>query len=301
MDMFNCYPLRLLPALMLFAAPVVASDTGDAPASYGLASHDIGSSTPFLGVVPPDDNAPVETVNADGDDIANGDDEDGVTSFPTLFQNIKAYSVNVLVNNQTAGDATLYGWIDFDGNGTFDADESATSILVTSTSVTEVELLWPSLQDPGITTDFAGTTYARFRISSDPVGDAGAAGSVSDGEVEDYAVEILLDTDGDEIPNPVDLDDDNDGIPDDNDGIPDAVDGIGVDTDNDGVENALDTDSDNDSIPDQVEAGPAPGSPVDTDSDGVPDFLDQDSDNDGTPWMLSRLQAMTMVMGSPPI
>jgi hypothetical protein len=106
-----------------------------------------------------------------------------------------------------------------------------------------------------------------------------------------------VDTDKDGLPNFIDLDSDNDGIPDriegsldfdkdgkgnfidtdsDNDGIPDAIEGIG-DPDNDGNPNYLDLDSDGDGISDKLEGT------RDSDNDGVMNFLDQDSDNDGIP------------------
>jgi|GEM_PF-2249718 len=72
-------------------------------------------------------------------------------------------------------------------------------------------------------------------------------------------------------------DDDNDTI-----SNQDETNGI-IDTDADQIPDSLDTDSDNDGIPDDVEAGDADLStpPVDTDGDGLPDFRDQDSDGDG--------------------
>jgi len=85
--------------------------------------------------------------------------------------------------------------------------------------------------------------------------------------------DVLVDTDGDGIPDVDDLDDDNDGIV-------DAVEGVG-DTDGDGIPDSLDLDSDNDGITDIIEAGANPAMPVDTDGDGTPDYLDTDSDNDG--------------------
>ncbi|MCV6631115.1 MAG: gliding motility-associated C-terminal domain-containing protein [Flavobacteriaceae bacterium] len=106
------------------------------------------------------------------------------------------------------------------------------------------------------------------------------------------------DTDGDEVPDVIDIDDDNDGIL-------DTVEGD-ADTDNDGYINRLDIDADNDGIPDNVEAQSTEGyiapSGVDADKDGLddaydfgaskgltpinfdsedqPDFLDLDTDND---------------------
>ncbi|WP_285648805.1 gliding motility-associated C-terminal domain-containing protein [Allomuricauda sp. NBRC 101325] len=111
-----------------------------------------------------------------------------------------------------------------------------------------------------------------------------------------------VDTDGDGIPDHIDIDDDNDGIL-------DVVEGFTLDSDGDGIPNYLDLDSDGDGLLDNYEAQfhktfqlpsgidsdenglddayeSVPGAgegitPIDTDSDGVPDYLDMDSDNDG--------------------
>lgn len=57
----------------------------------------------------------------------------------------------------------------------------------------------------------------------------------------------------------------------------------GQDSDGDGVPNYLDLDSDNNGISDALEAGDSDPDtpPVDTDGDGVADFIDHDNDNDG--------------------
>lgn len=257
---------------ILFASAANAADTGDAPGSYGVVTHEIISPSPFLGDVVADENPNVASETALGDDEDGLDDEGGVFAFPVLVQNRKSYDTNVFATNPLDVPATLSGWVDFDGNGTFDDDEFATALVPAGTQNLKFKLAWPNLR--GVTTDFAGTTYARFRISSSPSLATDATGGAPDGEVEDYALEIQLDSDGDELPDAVDLDNDNDGIP-------DTVEGIGVDTDNDGTVNALDVDSDADFIPDFVEAGRNPLVPVDTDNDGTPDFLDEDSNNDG--------------------
>ena len=106
----------------------------------------------------------------------------------------------------------------------------------------------------------------------------------------------IPDTDGDGVPDPLDVDDDNDGILDSEEGNADA--------DLDGLDSTLDIDSDNDGIPDNVEAQTTSGyiapsgldgdndglddayetaglTPVDSDGDGVPDYIDGDSDGDG--------------------
>ena len=108
------------------------------------------------------------------------------------------------------------------------------------------------------------------------------------------------DTDGDGIPDYLDIDSDNDGIPDNveaqftnqyvsplgmdanGNGMDDAYENNGnvgiipVDTDGDGIPDYVDEDSDNDNVPDAIEAH-------DADHDGVPDVvaLGLDTDNDG--------------------
>lgn len=91
-----------------------------------------------------------------------------------------------------------------------------------------------------------------------------------------------MDKDLDGIPNHLDLDSDNDGIP-------DTVESFGVDEDGDGrIDNY--TDTDNDGFSQNVDAnntgvsGSSTGlGALDTDGDGYPNYLDLDSDNDGIP------------------
>ncbi len=271
--MLSVCRLLICSAIAFGSHSAMAVDTGDAPASYGQATHTVVPGSPYLGDVEPDDNQPVAGESALGDDSDGLDDEGGVFAFPVLVQNGKSYDTNVFATNNTGADATLAGWVDFDGNGQFDADEFSTAVVPAGTDNAKFKLLWPDLSD--ISTEFAGTSYARFRITSGPLSAGDAQGPAIDGEIEDYSLDILLDTDGDEEPNITD--DDND-----NDGIPDLIEGLLVDTDGDSIPDYLDVDSDGDSIPDFIEAGSNPRSPSDTDNDGMPDYQDLDSNNDGT-------------------
>ncbi|MDH7444065.1 DUF7507 domain-containing protein, partial [Aquimarina sp. 2201CG14-23] len=131
-----------------------------------------------------------------------------------------------------------------------------------------------------------------------------------DGDPDDPTISFL-DSDGDGIPNPIDLDDDNDGITDieeqngdpnldtDGDGVIDSQD---LDADGDGVNDVaesghgmMDLDGDgrldgpfgDDGIPDIVQDDPDGGTvnyPIqDTDGDGIDDFQDTDDDGDNIP------------------
>ncbi len=142
--------------------------------------------------------------------------------------------------------------------------------------------------------------------------DTGAEGTDNDDDPSTDEVDFreIMDSDGDGIPDVVDVDDDNDGIADvdenptgvdpsaddDMDGVPNYLDDDpmdpmvgnddgeiedGFDADNDGIPNHLDLDSDNDGITDVVETG---NGDLDTDNDGDIDADDTgftDNDNDG--------------------
>ncbi len=91
--------------------------------------------------------------------------------------------------------------------------------------------------------------------------------------------DISLDSDGDGIPNRLDLDSDNDGIA-------DVVEAGGLDPDSDGIIGTGPiTDTDGDGLSDIVDTdeGGTPLANPDTDGDSLPDTQDIDSDNDGIP------------------
>lgn len=90
---------------------------------------------------------------------------------------------------------------------------------------------------------------------------------------------ITIDTDGDNLPNSIDLDSDNDGVFDvfeaGNGNLDSDFDGIvnGIDTDGDGIINTPNIDNNN-------SFGGLSRPAEDTDGDGIPNYLDLDSDND---------------------
>lgn len=155
------------------------------------------------------------------------------------------------------------------------------------------------------------------------VDEAGGADSNDDGVINNPAINqaSLLsppDTDGDLIPDYLDLesnnaandgtgydlagtvaetiDTNNDGRIDGNDstggtdangnGIDDAIEaaGFGTDSDGDGIADSIDPDDDNDGVPDVNDAFPVdPSESVDSDGDGTGNNADPDDDNDGVP------------------
>ncbi|EFO79830.1 conserved repeat domain protein [Oscillochloris trichoides DG-6] len=114
---------------------------------------------------------------ADGD----GADEDGVT-FPTFYTGLPA-NVTVHVTNTTGRPATLSGFIDFDGDGVLEASEMVTLPIPNGT--TGNQTLTFNVPNDAMVSSQVG---ARFRLSTDA--SLTATGPASDGEVEDYLINI---------------------------------------------------------------------------------------------------------------
>jgi uncharacterized repeat protein (TIGR01451 family) len=168
------------------AAPVATRDYGDAPANYDsgtAASHLVPAApTVYLGTLSPDKElAPSNPLDGSGDNSTGTNDEDGVTFVGGTTLNAGATaSVSVVTN----GTGTLYAWIDFNGNGTFESSERITNWAGGNSSTGGTTTL-----TFGVPEGFTGTTYARFRYSSD-VAAANPTGSANDGEVEDYQITL---------------------------------------------------------------------------------------------------------------
>ncbi len=172
------------------ALVISATDFGDAPASYGTtvagtgASHVLtgynpaaGTAAPMLGTRVDDETDGAPSANADGDDAASTDDEDGVAFYTDV--SVSGRLETVYVTSSAAG--FLNGWIDFDRNGTFDTTERIFADRPVTASANKLTYTVPS----GAAV-VPGQSYARFRLTSAAGQATSPTGPAPNGEVEDY-------------------------------------------------------------------------------------------------------------------
>jgi hypothetical protein len=170
-------------------------DFGDAPNSYGTdgangARHTASTKTVFMGTNPADNEATGPSGGTGTtDDTTGTDDEDGISTFSTLFTSATTYSVSVNVTNNSGSTANLRGWIDFDGNGTFDDDESATATVNNATNGGTATLTWSNIGSTGPDI-VSGNTYVRIRMTTDTLANTDDIGAKTSGEIEDYPLTI---------------------------------------------------------------------------------------------------------------
>ncbi len=119
-----------------------------------------------------------ESCNAVGDDLGNGDDEDGVTQTGTWVRGLNGGSVDVIV---TGGSGYLNAWIDWDGDGSL--TDSGDQIFADEPVSAGSNAL--SFDIPNDAASNA-TLFARFRLDDQSGGSASPTGWASNGEDEDY-------------------------------------------------------------------------------------------------------------------
>ncbi|HIF9448975.1 TPA: GEVED domain-containing protein [Photobacterium damselae] len=171
----------------------VPLDWADAPTADGYATelidngprHMTEASTPYLGSNNPDnENDGQPTTSADGDDT-NGvtpDDEDGFNQPSITTVLVAGDTLSLTVPVVTSGSDNLYGWIDFDLDGVFDNDETAT-VIVNASGNSTLNFTVPA--DVQIM-----DTFARLRICSSGEVCAQPIGGAGDGEVEDHLISL---------------------------------------------------------------------------------------------------------------
>ncbi len=197
---YDCSLTGPLPAI----CGATATDYGDAPISYDAISpaydyyatayNNNPSMYLCLGAtLPSNESAPKSVISGATCNSPCGDgvEEEGVSTFPAVAggttRNIPSYTVNVKVHNTIGTNAILGGWIDWNGNGTYEASEGATASVPDGSTGT-VALTWTSQTLDGAIGRTG--TYARFRITTaaDGLTTSDFGGAKSFGEVEDYYV-----------------------------------------------------------------------------------------------------------------
>jgi hypothetical protein len=158
-------------------------DFGDAPVGYGTllasngARHTLGSGL-FLGASVDAENDGAPSTAADGDDLADTDDEDGVSV--TAMEPGAQVTFDVVAS----GLGLFHLWIDWNQDGDWNDDDE---------DIFDNPLaLFPGSNAVTFTVPPAalgGSTYARARLSSLEL--VAPFGPAPDGEVEDYRVMVL--------------------------------------------------------------------------------------------------------------
>lgn len=157
--------------------------------AFGGAVHAIDTSLRIGSLIDSDDST-LQNSQATSDDSDGIDDEDGIvdTSQLTITDGQSGPTIDVLVNNSIGSSATLYGWIDYNGNGLFEINERA-SVAVPNATSGIVTLTFPDVPSTA-ELDTGGATYLRLRLSTDSDPSDQPTGAVSNGEVEDYVMQV---------------------------------------------------------------------------------------------------------------
>ena len=176
---------------------------------------------------------------------------------------------------------------DIDGDGlanTFDTDNGGTALTLNDADSDGLADHYDLDSDNDGITDLVefGGTDSDGDGKLDDLTDTDADGFADLSDTDNGGTALTIpDSDGDLIPDYLDVDSDNDGVP-------DPVDNGGIDTNNDGRIDGFSSDADGDGLADIVDpdSGGTPISNADTDGDGLGDYQDLDADNDGYPDIL---------------
>ncbi len=182
-------------------------DFGDAPDTFGTllastgARHSVPGYDSLTNVAPLRLGATIDvesnglpSVGADGDDLNNIDDENGVIATIQVIGGL-ATTVVVSATNNTASVATLAGWIDLNSSGTFEVGERQIIAVPANSGTANYNLIFPAAVVVN------GSSYARFRLFPGNVLAPSATGPAAGGEVEDYVVTLIEGLDFSDAPD----------------------------------------------------------------------------------------------------
>ena len=181
-------------------------DEGDAPESYGKAMHTIATvdgvtgakvNQPYLGNVSPDmdENTVLDwfgddnsTTADEGVDQLLPDDLKGTTNEMIKMDRTRPgnYTISVEAHTDGASQANIYGWVDFNQNGTFDEDERSNLATITKDGTVQLTFansktyIDPSVNELGV----------RIRIAKNAKEIESPTGMALSGEVEDFKTQI---------------------------------------------------------------------------------------------------------------
>ena len=162
-----------------------AFDFGDAPESYGSASHVIlPDNNPYIGNTPPDaEDSSQFSVDAQGDDLSNIDDEGAIVANGNPFICGASTAAGATPNFAipVTGDGFLNVWFDANGNGSFaNGVEHVVQDVAASSEEVLVSFNIPFSAQSG---------FVRIRFTSQA--GIGPDGLAPDGEVEDCVLNIV--------------------------------------------------------------------------------------------------------------
>jgi hypothetical protein len=183
-------------------------DFGDLPASYekGFPARQISSPNLFIGSQPDMEISPASMApNGDNNgNLGDGLDEDGLNPSLYTVSHLTNFTITVNVTNTTWTDKTLYGWIDFNGNGSFEPGEMKSITVPTGSNGINVSLIW--VADQTINT-LVEKVYLRLRFSGNTLSDNTSTiyderaigdglstsiyGTAAIGEIEDYQLTAI--------------------------------------------------------------------------------------------------------------
>ncbi|HRK82676.1 MAG TPA: GEVED domain-containing protein [Saprospiraceae bacterium] len=133
-----------------------------------------------------------QNAGADGDDNTSApDDEDGWPAGTMLVAGQPA-NVTIDVMNMTGIDAKLVVFIDFDGDGDFGGVNTTTDEMFSATVANNATSVPLSIAVP-VNAVLNANIGLRIRLSSDPafIANMLPTGAATDGEVEDYLVQVM--------------------------------------------------------------------------------------------------------------
>jgi len=136
--------------------------------------------------------------DATGDDNNNIDDEDGVESDTLKLIEGTTPTIPFTVFNNSEQSAILYGWIDFNKDGQWKSDERDSLIVLSNPGSQQKNFIFSN----HTVTSALDSTYARFRICTNPDSIREPIGFAPDGEVEDYLVKVTTLYDYGDAPDP---------------------------------------------------------------------------------------------------